>query len=866
MKRIFIILALLLAGPAMAQNYIANVGVVDPTSGIGLKVNADGSINITGAVVPGTNLSSGTVTPALPGAGSRTLSSMAADVVNVKSFGAAGNNVQITAAFTIGSGSPNLSAGSSVFTSSMVGESVVLAGAGSAGAALITTISSYTSPTAVVLATNASTAVSAVTSNLWVGTDDTAAINAAIGVAKNVLFASRLGTELYFPGGIYLTLGGINLTGIQSNYMQIRGDGAWIYSANTGNAAVDALGSSWFKYTGLSIYGNQYATPTTGLQIGRTNTTAINSSDNHIFENFVIGGYETLAGLYDMNAEESEFNTVQVFNTYSSANAFSAIFDGINHWGLTSQFQTLSQPANTQQSFLGTVAINCIFYGAGSAPLWVGGTNEMRFISGYAVNTSTLGTYYGMEIYNLAGVTSNNDLDVDIHFETNVITNSFLFTGTNATPTITGFRYREPYEYATVSTFALDSGVTSLNLRDAHIDIYQDAAGETPALFDNAANYTVSGQVYLPSGANWTAPASFAGYLNLSGTVSYAAPTATFPALSSSTVNAPGGSVSAVTKTNSGQFFYTSATAVPTLAFSAPPSGTTATSAVTSMKFSGINTFGSNGTGYAVNDILTVPGGTCSTQPQIKVLTLGASNAISTFSVQTVGSCSVIPSGTVAMTGGTGSGATISVGTWSINTFSFTGGSGYITTPTITTTAPSGSSIGTQPTWAITVSTSLTLGGSAGSVILNSGGTLLGPGSLATNATAGFQYFSSGAGTPTGVPTSESGYAPIYIDTTNDALWMYDGSAWKSYKTVLTGTTGSIGGGALLAGNCATGTATISGITSAMAISTTPVTYPGAGFDWQRTYMSGTNTVTVQVCADVAGTPGATAYNVRAVQ
>ncbi|MGA8730307.1 MAG: hypothetical protein WB608_16250 [Terracidiphilus sp.] len=85
----------------------------------------------------------------------------------------------------------------------------------------------------------------------------------------------------------------------------------------------------------------------------------------------------------------------------------------------------------------------------------------------------------------------------------------------------------------------------------------------------------------------------------------------------------------------------------------------------------------------------------------------------------------------------------------------------------------------------------------------------------------------------------------------------------------LTGTTGSIGGGALLVNTCATGTATVTDISSAMAISVTPVADPNASttqdYDWYG-YMSGTNTVTVKVCALVAGTPAATTYNVRAIQ
>lgn len=50
---------------------------------------------------------------------------------------------------------------------------------------------------------------------------------------------------------------------------------------------------------------------------------------------------------------------------------------------------------------------------------------------------------------------------------------------------------------------------------------------------------------------------------------------------------------------------------------------------------------------------------------------------------------------------------------------------------------------------------------------------------LATTATDGFLYIPSSAGTPTGTPTTKTGRVPIEIDTTNDALMIYDGS-WKA--------------------------------------------------------------------------------------
>lgn len=50
---------------------------------------------------------------------------------------------------------------------------------------------------------------------------------------------------------------------------------------------------------------------------------------------------------------------------------------------------------------------------------------------------------------------------------------------------------------------------------------------------------------------------------------------------------------------------------------------------------------------------------------------------------------------------------------------------------------------------------------------------------LATNATAGFTYIPTCAGTPTGTPTARTGTVPMVYDSTNNRLYIYDG-AWIS--------------------------------------------------------------------------------------
>jgi hypothetical protein len=74
----------------------------------------------------------------------------------------------------------------------------------------------------------------------------------------------------------------------------------------------------------------------------------------------------------------------------------------------------------------------------------------------------------------------------------------------------------------------------------------------------------------------------------------------------------------------------------------------------------------------------------------------------------------------------------------------------------------------------------------------------------------------------------------------------------------------TLGGAALGAGQCASTTVAVPGANASQAVAVTPVQYPGAGFYWQA-YVSAPGVVTVSVCAAVAGTPAASAYNVRVI-
>ncbi len=215
--------------------------------------------------------------------------------------------------------------------------------------------------------------------------------------------------------------------------------------------------------------------------------------------------------------------------------------------------------------------------------------------------------------------------------------------------------------------------------------------------------------------------------------------------------------------------------------------------------------------------------------------------------------------GTDTISGGTaGAGVTL-LGNWTEMFRPTTNGNWTPTANLVPNTPVSASLLGTDVNGAwISVSAGTALALSAGNLNVQLGTT-------GSTAAAGNDSRITGAaplaspaftGTPT-APTPTLGDNSTKIATT---------AFVATNPPLLTGTTGSIGGSSLTLGSCASGTVAVTGATTGMVVSATPVTYPGAGFDWGRDYVSSSNTVTVQVCADVAGTPTASAYNVRVIK
>ena len=152
-----------------------------------------------------------------------------------------------------------------------------------------------------------------------------------------------------------------------------------------------------------------------------------------------------------------------------------------------------------------------------------------------------------------------------------------------------------------------------------------------------------------------------------------------------------GGTVTAITRTASGGPGYTT---VPSVTLSAPTTAGGVQATASATMFAGSATVSAGGSGYLVGDVLTVSGGTFSVAIQLTVATLSGS-AVATVTITNAGSYTALPTNPASTTGGTGSGATFTLG-WGVNTIVVgTAGSGYVEQPTVTFSSGSASAYAT---------------------------------------------------------------------------------------------------------------------------------------------------------------------------
>ena len=131
--------------------------------------------------------------------------------------------------------------------------------------------------------------------------------------------------------------------------------------------------------------------------------------------------------------------------------------------------------------------------------------------------------------------------------------------------------------------------------------------------------------------------------------------------------------------------------------------------------------------------------------------------------------------------------------------------------------------------------------------------------------------YNLGAGTIIATPSTGmvNNVASLNLATDQFAIIFWDGANWwaviQQAVPILSGTSASLGGSPMTAGQTISITVPVTGATTSMAVIVSPQTYPGDSFVWDG-YVSAADTVTVRLTAVLALTPAASLYNVRVVE
>lgn len=320
--------------------------------------------------------------------------------------------------------------------------------------------------------------------------------------------------RLVAPQGQCAIKSTINMTGLAGSGFVADFWGTVLHCETNGTPCVDATGMGNAQINGLNIYGDPFRVPNVGLMIGRVTNDRVGAGHNQ-FEHPTITGYFSLTPFFN-NQSETTLIIGADFENWA-AHAFGAIWDGSNHFNVQSSFTHQTYPANTALSFNENTCIECIIgtRGAGSVPIWLGGTERHEFVNSYAFySCSTPDSPAPAVVLYFGNKLSNDLLHLDIHFEDNGGKHNLTHViEMDGAPMIYvhGLAMRDNLPEQAGSLFVRGNGVLNVIIEDADLNIGYMARSAT--WWDNPSVYIVSGKVYdfVPEG--FVMPAQFSGTL-----------------------------------------------------------------------------------------------------------------------------------------------------------------------------------------------------------------------------------------------------------------------------------------------------------------------------------------------------------------
>jgi hypothetical protein len=343
---------------------------------------------------------------------------------------------------------------------------------------LATTIAGIDNATKIQLADQASFFLTATEQVITYGTDDAVALNEAFAKAREFSTAY----SIVVPSGLYILKGTLNATNLNASV--VHAYGAIFYGATAGKPIIDGLGTYQTTWLGLQYIGDQALPPNVGILIGRY-LPGDRAFGLNKWEDISATGYFTLAGFYNMGSETTVFEKLSVTN--HAPNAYAYVADGINHFGLRSDFVSISLKPDTPFTFTINSCVTCRFvaFGTDSSAVWTAAAASHSYTNSYV-----FAKRYGVVIYQASDIRSSR-LSFDMNVEGPPSAN-FYIDGKNATA-LNGLTFSTGSNVATNSTFKINPAITAMKLRD--LDLRMDAIPSGSFLFESASPWVVTGRI-----------------------------------------------------------------------------------------------------------------------------------------------------------------------------------------------------------------------------------------------------------------------------------------------------------------------------------------------------------------------------------
>lgn len=189
-------------------------------------------------------------------------------------------------------------------------------------------------------------------------TNDTAAFNALTAYLRANFVDTDYdyaGVQLLIPPGRY-SVSSWDLTSLLIQNVHVMAHGAVLVARTAGKHVVDAIGSRYIKFHGLTVYSGSTVVAKSAVQIGPKGSEAIG---NFGFNDVTLLGYYSAAPFMNLGAETTVLDNCRFIQRDTGAGVYAQICDGLSTFLPTSDYAAITRVGGDALSFTANTYHGC---------------------------------------------------------------------------------------------------------------------------------------------------------------------------------------------------------------------------------------------------------------------------------------------------------------------------------------------------------------------------------------------------------------------------------------------------------------------------------------------------------------------------